>query len=164
MINGSKALQLISIDGAERWSGEPCDNLRHVIPAEDGDWLALICHNQGKPGGYIQVIGWDSAYTSVRSEAISFINLWAGCTACRIAWFANDVFCAWSTSAWGHLWPEQPTSMQTLFMEFHSETVTLDSAFAVPGLYRPVHGASLPKDTYLRIIPPDTVQLVRFDR
>jgi hypothetical protein len=54
--------------------------------------------------------------------------------------------------------------MQTLFIEFHPETVTLDSAFVVHGLYRPVLGRQLPKNSYLRIIPPDTVQLVRLDR
>ena len=76
----------------------------------------------------------------------------------------NGVICVLPTSGW-YQWPTTPYEpRETLFAEFDSDSMTISEPFTARGFYKPVSGEQVPPDTYLRVLFPDTVQLIRLNR
>ncbi|MBD3298620.1 MAG: hypothetical protein GF341_08200 [candidate division Zixibacteria bacterium] len=102
--------------------------------------------------------------STVRSDSSSVIWRVAGCLGCPITESLDyGVIAILPHTLWGE-WRPDYAPFETIFAEFDPDSLTISKPFAVHGIYLKARGETVPPDTYLRVYPPDTVQLVRLNR
>ncbi len=136
--------------------------LSDVFFSQSPGWVVATLQDPEDSVRHFQILSTDGEGEGIRSAASA--ELWRGglCTWCPDNGALRSGVI--SIQRFGTSWNPEAETPWTTFAEFDPDSLTITEPFRARGTYVPARGDAVPADTYLRVYPPDTVQLVRLNR